>query len=67
MSLKHIHTLFIIFAILCDFAYFVFLKFYASPELQEQAGMTGVFGGLFGLALLIYLPFHLRKVRKLPE
>ena len=65
MSLKNFHTLFIIFAILCDFAYVAFLKFYASPELREQAGVTGLIGGIFGLGLLIYLPFHLRKARKI--
>ena len=65
MSLKTFHTLFIAFVIVCDFAYFAFLKFFASPELQEKAGITGVLSGFFGLALLAYFPFHLRKSRKI--
>jgi hypothetical protein len=46
-------------------SYFTFLNFFASPELQEKAGITGVLSGFFGLALLAYFPFHLRKSRKI--
>lgn len=65
MSLKTFHTLFIVFVILADFAYFAFLKFHASPQLQEQAGITGILSGILGIALVIYFPFHLRKSRKI--
>ena len=65
MSLKTFHTLFIIFVILADLAYFAFLKFFASPELVEKAGITGTLSGILGVALIIYFPFHLRKSKKI--
>ena len=65
MSLKSFHTLFILFVILADISYFVFLKFFASPELQEKAGITWILSGFLGVALMIYFPFHLRKSRKI--
>lgn len=65
MSLKTLHTFFILFVILADLAYFTYLKFFASPELQEKAGITGTLSGILGIALIIYFPFHLRKSRKI--
>ena len=65
MSLKSFHTLFLLIAILFDFGYFAFIHYKASPELQEMAGLTGVYSGIFGICLLIYLPLHIRKTRKI--
>ena len=66
MSLKSFHTFFIIVAILADAAFWVYLQFYAPEELKAETGLVGVLSGLLALALVIYLPFHLKKSKTLP-
>jgi len=63
MSIKNFHTVFIIFAILADGAFAVYLTWLAPETLKEQAGPVGLLSGILALALIAYLPFHIRKAR----
>lgn len=66
MSLKSFHTFFIIVAILADGAFWVYLQFFAPEDLQAKSGLVGILSGLLALALIIYLPFHFKKSKKIP-
>lgn len=63
MSIKNFHTVFIVFAILADVAFAVYLTWLAPETLKEQAGPVGMLSGLVALGLIAYLPFHIRKAR----
>lgn len=63
MSIKNFHTVFIVFAIVFDLGLAIFLTWLASPELKERAAFVAPLAGIVGLALVAYLPFHLKKAR----
>lgn len=54
MSLKHLHIVFIIFAVLCDGGFFLWTRL--EPEQAERMGAAGLgaFSGWVALALIVY-------------
>ena len=64
MSLKHFHVVFLVFAILCDAAFWLWLQF--MPEDAAAAGAAPLknYAGLLCLALVAYgLWYLLKKMR----
>jgi uncharacterized membrane protein len=61
MSLKHFHVVFLVFAILCDAAFWLWLNY--MPEEAASAGVTGLknYAGLLCLALLAYGVWYIVK------
>lgn len=61
MSLKHFHIIFLVFAILCDAAFWLWLNF--MPEEAASAGVSGLknYAGLLCLTLLAYGTWYVVK------
>ena len=61
MSLKHFHIVFLVFAILCDAAFWLWMHF--MPEDAAAAGAAPLknYAGLLCLALLIYGVWYVIK------
>lgn len=65
MSIKNFHTIFIVIAIVFDLGLAIYLTWLASPELKERAAFVAPLAGIVGVALIAYLPFHLKKSRNI--
>jgi hypothetical protein len=64
MSLKHFHTVFIIFAILCDAGFFLWCRIERDVVMRMGIARVGDFSGLIALGLTIYcLWYVLRKCK----
>ncbi|MFO1484290.1 MAG: hypothetical protein U1F71_13105 [Verrucomicrobiaceae bacterium] len=61
MSLKHFHVVFLVFAILCDAGFWLWMQF--MPEDAARAGAMGLkpYAGLLCLALFAYGVWYLVK------
>ena len=62
MSLKTFHMLFLVFAILFDFAFAAYAFFGPDNEITREIKPMGIGSGIFGLLLIAYgIWFHRHK------
>ncbi len=61
MSLKHFHVVFLVFAILCDAGFWLWMQF--MPEDAAAAGAAPLknYAGLLCVTLLVYTVWYLGK------
>lgn len=61
MSLKHFHLVFLVFAILCDAGFWLWMHF--MPEEADKAGAAPLknYAGLLCLTLLVYAVWYIGK------
>lgn len=66
MSLKYFHIIFLVFAILCDAGFWLWLHF--MPEDAARAGALSMkpFAGILCIGLLVYLSWYtVKKMRSI--
>lgn len=61
MSLKHFHIVFLVFAILCDAAFWLWMHFMPEDAAAAGAAPLKSYAGLLCLALLVYGVWYVIK------